>query len=137
MLTSLIFRYNDSIAFHDIACYHKTRFICEDSELLLQEALEMTNEEIQDENEEKSTKNRVVEVEITSRRIEVEKATRKIEPEETSRRMKAVETTTPQVVNVEKANQSGDEERKKPQRRRKIARKKLQPEIGKENCCKF
>lgn len=30
--------YNDSVAFHDVACHHKTRFICEDSEPLLEQA---------------------------------------------------------------------------------------------------
>jgi hypothetical protein len=135
-----MYRYNDSIAFHDIACYHRTRFICEDSELLLQEVLEIKDEESANGNEESTTEKRAVEVESTSKRIEVqtttkrdfvETTTRKIEPENTSR-AKTVETTESKVGNAKKTNQSDrEEDPKKPQRRRKIVRKKLQSENSK------
>lgn len=98
----------------------------------------MKDEEPIDDIEESTTKRR--RIESTSREVEVE-TTRKIEPENTSRRMKTDETTESKVVNVEKTNQSGelkeDETPKKPQKRRKIARKKLQPKNGEEIAVNF
>lgn len=145
--SSFICRYNDSIAFHDIACYHRTRFICEDSEALLEEAVEIQN--AKDNEEESTTKKKVDEVESTSKRAEVERTTKRIqsrtkitettttkieiESENTSRRTKTVETIKSRTAETKKPNQSDGEEPKKPQRRRKIVRKKQPEKIEGEN----
>lgn len=74
--------YNDSVAFHDVGCHHKTRFICEDSDELLEQAktieLEKTTGKVAEDPEEKKIEKSAEKKEVKVERVRTE--TRRKDP---------------------------------------------------------
>lgn len=90
------------------ACYHRARFICEDSELLLKEVHEKKDE---DEN---------VSDDIESTSVGTTKA--------------AETTTKSAVVNARQRNPNAEKDSLRQTKRRKVLVKKVKTESGKNRC---